>query len=423
MSRSRIGNTELISELNSRLVLHAVRVMQPTFRAQVSRSTGLKPATVTSIVNNLIDQKLLREAPATVEPNARFGRPPLMLEVNRDFKRILAIDLEPENIRVALTDVLARILDYREQKIDRFDSPESILAQISKLCRTVTGNMPARQIQGIGLSLPGLIDRQNGILHSSTNMPRWKNVPIASWLEKALGMTVRVDRSINLAALYEKWTHPELLTKKVVVISLRTGIGMSLLQDGQLYVGSGGLSGEIGHTIVDIDGKPCDCGSRGCLETFVGAPAVVAQAKALIDAGQAKALAARVKGGSPLSPELIYSLARDGDDPACSKLVRTIGRYLGIAISNLINLLGPDEVVVCGAIDAAETLLLEAIREQISLSALPRLRDGVVVRASSEREKVPLLGAAVLISQDLFELPSLRHAEFLKSHEPADANG
>jgi predicted NBD/HSP70 family sugar kinase len=185
---------------------------------------------------------------------------------------------------------------------------------------------------------------------------------------------------------------------------------MSLLEDGQLYIGSGGMSGEIGHTIIDINGAPCDCGSRGCLETFVGAPAIVARAKTMISEGRTPQLAARVKGGEALTPELIYHLARDGD-AGCADIVREIGRYLGIAVSNLINLLGPDEVVICGAIDAAEELLLRAMREQINQSALPRFREGIVVRVAAEREKLPLLGAAVLVAQDLFDLPSLRHAD------------
>ena len=420
MARSRIGNTELISELNNRLVLHAVRVMQPTFRAEVSRKIGLKPATVTSIVNNLITQQLLREVPGSVDPTARFGRPPLMLEVNSDSKRILAIDLEPDHIRVAVTDLLGRMLNYREETIDRFDTPETILAAILRLCRLMIGSMPRRHIQGVGVSLPGLIDRKNGILLSSTNMPRWKNVPVGPFLEKELKLPVRTERSLHLAALYEKWSHPGIGTKKVVLISLRTGVGMSLLEDGRLYVGSGGLSGEIGHTIIDIDGAPCECGSRGCLETFVGAPAIVTRARAMISAGRAKALSARVDSGEPLTPELLYHLARDGDAD-CAQVVREIGRYLGIAISNLINLLGPDEVVICGAIDAAEELLLRAIREQINLSALPRLREGVTVRAAAEREKLPLLGAAVLIAQDLFDLPSLTHADMPAGDRAAGA--
>jgi predicted NBD/HSP70 family sugar kinase len=413
MTRSRIGNTELISDLNNRLVLQAVRVAQPTFRAEVSRQTGLKPATVTSIVNSLIERQLLRETASPLPADTtgqRFGRPPLMLEINRDGKRILAIDLEPDHIRVGLADLLADMQVYREQPIDRFDNPDVILREVLQLCRTVLGTFPRKNLLGVGVSLPGLIDRQNGILLSSTNMPKWRNVPVATILQKELRAPVRVERAVHLAALYEMWSHPEHQNRKVLVISLRTGIGASLLLDGQLYVGAHGLDGEIGHTIVDINGRDCDCGSRGCLETFVGAPAIVARARALIADGKAKSLSDRTRGGTVNMPEALYELAREGDAD-CAHLVRDVGRYIGIAVANLINLLGPNEVVICGAIDAAEELILRAIREQVNQSALPRMRDGVVVRAAAEREKLPLLGAAVLIAQDLFELPELRHAE------------
>src|SRR5438552_14091055 len=106
MSTSQIGNSELISAVNSRLVLQAVRIMQPTYRAAVARQTGLKPATVTSIVNDLIGSRMLRETADPSRESARWGRPPLMLEVNADVKHILAVDLEPDRIRVALTNLL-----------------------------------------------------------------------------------------------------------------------------------------------------------------------------------------------------------------------------------------------------------------------------------------------------------------------------
>ena len=409
MSQSQIGNTALISRLNKRLVLHAVRVMQPTFRAEVARKTGLKPATVTSIVNLLIDQQLLREVPGTTDDGARFGRPPLMLEVNCDIKRILAIDLEPDRVRATLTDLRVNILAYHEENIDRFETPEKILARILKVSKIVLQGVPHRQLLGAGVSLPGLIDQKNGVLLSSTNMPKWIDVPIGPLLEKELKIPVHVERSMHLAALYEKWTYPHLQDRKVVIISLRTGIGMSLLLNGQLYVGMQGLDGEIGHTIVDVNGKACECGSRGCLETFVSASAIAARGREMIDAGRGVALAAALRQGRTLAPELIYELAREGDGD-CAEIVREVGRYIGIAIANVINLLAPDEIVICGAIDTAEALLLAAIRAQVNVSALPRSRANVIVRGATEKEKLPLLGAAVLIAQELFELPELRHA-------------
>jgi predicted NBD/HSP70 family sugar kinase len=420
MSRSTIGNSELISQVNKRLVLQAVRVMQPTFRAAVARRTGLKPATVTVIVNELLDQRMLREIEAPAEPGTRFGRPPLMLEVNGDVGRILAIDLEPDRIRVALTDLLVNVLEYRERPIDRFDQPEPVISHIVKMCREVLKNTPAKQLHGIGISLPGQIDQERGVLLSSTNMPKWHDVPIAQKLEKELRAPVTIDRSLHLAALYELWSNPEQMDRSVLIISLRTGVGLSLLHRGQLYRGKKGLSGEIGHCVVDINGRPCECGSRGCLETFVSASAICERAREMIKRGSGKALAELLRRKEALSPELIYRLARDGD-PDCAGIVRDVGGYIGIAIANMINLLGPDEVVICGAIDTAENLILAAVQDEINRRALPRSRENVVVRLAKEKDKLPLLGAAVLIAQDTFELPSLRHAVPDEFGEPGAA--
>jgi predicted NBD/HSP70 family sugar kinase len=426
MSQSNIGNTDLISAVNSRLVLNAVRLLQPTFRAQVSRKTGLKPATVTSIVSTLIEQGLLREVPGQVEPTARFGRPPLILEINSDARRILAMDLEPDNIRVAITDLLARPLSFAHQRIDRFNAPETILRQMIAMVKELMHHLPRKSIIGAGVSLPGLIDATNGTLISSTNMPKWKNVPVGPILEDALEVPVQVGRSLHLAAMHEKWEEPNIQDKNVVVISLRTGVGSCLIQHGQVYTGSGGMAGEIGHIIVDINGKSCECGSRGCLETFVSAGAIVARARSMLAGGEPTALSAAVRDDRELSPELIYELAAKGD-PACGAIVQEVGKYLGIAIANIINLLAPDDIIICGAIDVAEEPLLKAIRQQVQVSALPRLRESVTIRTARERERLPLLGAAVLIAQSLFELPQLKHAAFTTidglAHEHRESSG
>jgi predicted NBD/HSP70 family sugar kinase len=116
-----------------------------------------------------------------------------------------------------------------------------------------------------------------------------------------------------------------------------------------------------------------------------------------------------MRGGADLRPELIYKFARRGDRD-CAKIVTEIGKYLGLAIGNMINLFAPDEVVICGSIDMVESLFLEAVREQVQKSALPRSREGLTIRLAREKDRLPLLGAAVLVAEEMFELPSLRHA-------------
>jgi len=418
MGDLQIGNSELISTVNSRLVLQAVRLMQPTYRAAVARQTGLKAATITTIVTSLIREDMLRETEDPGSTRSRWGRPPLMLEVNGDAKRILAVDLEPDRIRVALTNILIEEQVYREKPIDRFSKPQVVCREILKLCGEVLQSVDRRRVLGVGVSLPGLIDRERGVLLTSTNMPEWQNVAIGALLRRELGVPARVERSTHLAALYEKWSDPQQQDRTILILSVRTGIGMSLMHCGELFNGNLGFDGEIGHTVVDRDGPACECGSRGCLETYIGSSAICAKAEAEIRQGRCAKLAASVRAGESLRPQLIYRLAAEGDAD-CIAIVQYIGQYLGIAVANMINLLAPHEVVVCGSIDTAGELVLEAMREEVNRRALPRTRRSVTLRLARQREKLPLLGAAVLIAEDLFQLPRLRHGAVL-ALGPAD---
>lgn len=410
MKLSNIGNNEFVSKINSRLVLQTVRMMQPTYRAEVARATQLKPATVTGIVSDLIESDLLRETTDGEPHVVKGGRPPLMLRVNGDHGRILAIDLEPDCIRVALTDLLVEIVEYREQLIDRFSEPVFVLRQIVSLCEQVlaAGKIDAADLNGVSMSLPGLIDRSQGVLLSSTNMPKWRDVNIADWIEQRLGVRPRVDRSSHLAAIYEGWSHPERQNEITLILSLRTGIGMSVLHRGELQAGWGGIDGEIGHTVVDIHGGPCECGSRGCLETFVSPAAILARVEKLFADGGGRVIRNAIEQhDEPLRPELIYRLAKEGDADSAA-IVRDVGLYIGVAAANMVNLFAPDRLVICGAIDTADELILDAVRKQIDTQALPRLRDHVELGLASAKEKSPLLGAAALIAREFFELPRLR---------------
>ncbi len=407
MDFSTIGNSDLITQVNRRLVMKAVRQLQPTYRAEVSRKTKLNPATVTGIVNELLRLRLLKEvAGEKKSPGPTGGRPPMMLELNNTARKILAIDLEPNIIRVALVGLNLEIVHYREKLINRRSQPETVIKQIIQVVEEIISRGKQRRIDGIGLSLPGMIDRDEGILISSTNMPLWKNVPIRDLLAQKLGQAPQVERSVHLAALHQDWSDnsEELNTK--LVLSLRTGIGMSLISRGELYMGAGGFEGEIGHTVIDLNGPLCECGNRGCLETFVSTDAVIERVKLAMKKNKCKAVSEALGDGEILRPELVYSLARDGDKD-CAEIVREIGRYVGLAAANLVNLLAPDKLILCGSIDTADELILEAIGQQVRQRSLPQIRDHIKIQLASALDKSPLLGAAVLVIRDIFEMPRL----------------
>lgn len=407
-SPQQVGNFELIAELNHSLVLQSVRAMQPTYRAAIARRTGLNPATVTNIVSHLLALGVLEEVvDATQAPMTKGGRPPQMLRVNAKPKQVLAIDLEPDCLRVALTDLLAEPLVHRECLIDRRSDSRTICRQMIKLCREILKEHAPVHLLGVGVSLPGLIDVNKGVALSSTNMPGWRNVPIARMLQRELGVPVHLGRSMHLAALHERWVRPQLEQERVVLLSLRTGIGMSLMERGQILGGPGSPAGEIGHTVIDLNGVHCECGNRGCLETFVSATAVVARGRRMLEAGRGQVLRELLDQHEPLRPELIYRLAHAGDAD-CMAIVRDVGRYIGLAAANVINLLAPDHLVLCGSIDTADELILDALRKEVQQRALPRLSGRVQLRLAAAREKGPLLGAAVMVAQQVFDLPDLR---------------
>ena len=404
MYEVRVGNNQNLSVFNRRAVLHAVRLLQPTYRAEVARKTQLKRPTITKIVGELQEKGYLREFVGNDELESNGGRPPQLLEINGDIGHILAIDLEPDRIRVAVTNALLGILVYRDRLIDRFSDSSVVLKQIIELCSEALQKQRNTRIQGIGISLPGLIDREKGILLSSTNMPKWKNVYIRDILSERLGLPVKVDRSSYLAALYENWLHPPLKKKNcTLVVTLRTGVGLSMIRDGIIQLGETGYDGEIGHTLIDINGQKCECGSSGCLETFISASAICKQVEKYMSQGRCDLVRRTIDQGEVLTPELVYHLASQGD-PDSIEIVDYVGKYLGIAISNMVNLFGADEVIVSGSVDMTDGLILDSIKRTLHSNTLRHLRDNtIVVRLSNAKERAPLLGAAVLVARDIFE--------------------
>lgn len=406
--KDSIVDHEMMAIANARLVLQTVRRSQPTYRAAVAKKTQLKRPTVTKIVNGLIDKGYLQEITCVSDENTRIGRPPKLLQVNANWGHILAIDLEPDHIRVGLTNLLLGMLSYRERLIDRFSEPMIVLKQIFQLCSEVLSDSHGLDSLGVGVSLPGLIDREEGMLISSTNMPKWKNVPVKKILEKELNLPVTVDRSFYLAALHESWINPIIQRDyTTLLISLRTGIGMSVIQNGRIHTGSSGLDGEIGHTVIDINGQACECGNQGCLETFVSASSICQRVNTLINKGGCRALKKIIDQGDPITPELVYQLARE-KDPDCIAIVKDIGSYIGIAISNMVNLFAANEVIISGAIDTALETMIESIKEQVFRRILSRYKDNLIIRLAEAKEKAPLMGAAVLVARNIFEMPGVK---------------
>ena len=393
-----VADVNQLGEANVATVMEAIRMLAPVSRADLARHTRFKPPTISGIVGQLVDEGLVLEGEAERSGSGR-GRPSRLLRLNSGFRSILAVDIESDHLRAAITDLNGSILNMRGQFVDRRSPPESTLRTLLDMVDELHPEMS--RIAGIGVSYPGIVDEETGTLLGSTNLPAWKNVPLRQFFQDHFDAPVTIGRAIHQAAWGEYWFRQAYQPNKMLVVSLRTGIGFALVNNGEVYRGKDGYDGEVGHTVVDVNGLPCECGRRGCLDTFLSPASITRRARALVEQGRGQRFSSLPAPGEEIDPEIIYRWARDGDAD-CREIGDDLVRYLAIGIGNLVNLFNVDTVILCGAIDIVNVELLVQLREQVRRNCLPQNWAGLELRLSRHAERSALMGAAVRAAQEYF---------------------
>ena len=257
------------------------------------------------------------------------------------------------------------------------------------------------EVAAVGFGIPCLIDQRTGVAVLAVNQAM-ADVPFRDVMTERLGMPVFVDNDANVAALAEHRAGAARGTREAVVLTIGTGIGGGLILRGELYRGSIGAGGELGHMVIDMNGPRCqgNCPNRGCVEALASGTALAREAARLAverpQSGLGRALAS---GRQPTGP-LVTELAHDGDAAAIDALA-LIGRRLGVAISSLVNIFNPEVVVIGGGVIAAGELLLGPARAVVAERALRPSRDLVRIVAARFGVEAGMVGAAVLAFNEL----------------------
>ena len=385
LKKANVARSNTIRDINRQIVLNYVRERGPISRAEIAHETALQRSTVSLIVEELRVDGLIEE----VSGESTGGRPPILLSLRTADAVAIGVDLGTKRTIVATADLAGRVME--QETFETSSEVKQTTKQIVDLARTLIKRNNGT-IEGIGISLPGVVDPQGKELFVPTF--KWRNVPLASDISTATGLPVTMDNDANAAAQAELWFgRPEIReVRDFILVLVEEGVGTGIVFDGQVYRGENGAAGEFGHMTIG-QGAPVACasGSRECWEAFASERSALARYRNLSrDQNGA---------GDVTFGELVdMALSTDG---AARTALRETAKYLGIGIANLIRGLAPEAVIVGGPIVRAWPVIADDIRNSVDgtiCRGLPSTR----IIASTLGSEPTLMGAISLVLASKF---------------------
>ena len=310
-------------------------------------------------------------------------------------KHSIGIDLGGTDIKAGLVSATGELSCQVVLPTHVDAGPKAVALRIAEATREVLAKADEQRttdIIGIGLGAPGLIIAETGVVHFSPNFPGWTDIPLVDDVKKALGiqsLPVFMDNDVNAMTLGELRHGAGVGYQSIVALTLGTGVGGGVVIDGQVYHGSRNTAGELGHTVVEPNGRYCGCGNQGCLEAYAGAKNIVERTQEKIAAGS------NTKLTSELTPKRIAAAAHAGDSLAVEIFAET-GVYIGIALTSIAHVLNPEVAIIGGGIaEAGESLLFEPIRHEFIRRAMD-IPGMMKVVPATLGNRAGIVGAAML---------------------------
>jgi predicted NBD/HSP70 family sugar kinase len=386
LKKASVARLDTIRTINRQIVLNYIRERSPISRAEISYETALQRSTVSLIVDELKTRGLVDE----LDGESTGGRPPLLLRLRTAGPMAIGVDLGTTNTVVATSDLAGRLL--HQQSFATSANAKKTLQNIIDASRELITK--EKGIEGIGISVPGLVDHESGRVHFIPHF-KWRDWSLAEEVRKATGLPVRVDNDANAASLAELWFgRPEIReTRDFIFVLVETGIGTGIVFDGQVYHGESGAAGEFGHMTIGT-GAPVACavGTRECWEAFASERAALARYRALTDPT------------SEVSFEQLVDRALGGEPAAHEALLET-AHYLGVGIANVLKGLSPSAVIVGGAIARAWTLISDRVKSAVEANSVCRGLPPARIVASTLGENPRIMGALSLVLAGKFASP------------------
>lgn len=393
----RIGNKELIKDINRSLVINEIRMNGPISRTDISKNLNLGLSTVTNIVEELENQNLVHEVG---EADSTGGRKPILLEFNYNYGYIIGIKIEENNLIFALTNLKREIIEKRVVPFKKGTNSNTVLNMVVENIEKLITKIPYnKNLMGIGVAVSGLVDQQKGKLIYS-GMLNWSNVEIGNILENKFNVPVYIDNDVNAYTLAELWYGHGRELNNFIVVTYGSGIGSGIVINKKLYTGDFGGAGEIGHMVLVAEGRKCECGQRGCLEAYASEDFIVDYIRDNIKMYSES----KIDLTEDLSIEKVYEYAKEGDMLAIDVL-RLSAKYLGYGLLSVINLLNPSTIILAGEGMIAKDIILPVINDIVKNNFFKMHEKKVQIKVSELGDEGWVIGASTLAISKLFEIP------------------
>jgi glucokinase len=314
-----------------------------------------------------------------------------------DAREVIGVDLGGTKMLVGVLDPDSKVL-WESREASTGQTEDELVELLVREVEEARGERP--EVAAVGLGIPATVDHERGIARSAVNLPL-EDLPIREIAGKRTGLPVFVDNDANVAALAEHLYGAAKGACNAVMLTIGTGIGGGLVLNGEVYRGATGAGAELGHTVIEIDGPPCqgNCPGRGCVETLASGTALGREGRAAAEREPDSALGAMLAAGETIDGKAVTEVALAGDATARG-VFDLVGSRLGVALASFANIFEPEVFVIGGGVIAAGDLLLDPARRELAARALPPMKE-IPVAAAELGSDAGMIGAAAMARIEL----------------------
>jgi glucokinase-like ROK family protein len=389
----------------------SIRKHGPLSRTEIADVTGYSRSKITSVVNKLTNLGVLEEIG---DGESSGGRRPRVLNFNSDFGYLVGVDMGATSLDIALANFDGRIIHRVAHPIEVRQGPETVLSLLRDLVLEILDQLHIQptKIYAFGMGVPGPVEFSTGLLIAPPIMPRWEAFPIRRFLQETFPCAVViVDNDVNVMALGELRAGSGMNDDNFIFVKVGTGIGAGIVCKREIYRGSNGSAGDIGHICADRNGPPCHCGNVGCLEVIASGPPIARRALEAARKDPTTVLAKIMKEqNGNLTAFDVGRAAMEGDTVA-NEIIRESGRLIGEVLASLVNFYNPSLILIGGGVSNIGHQFLASIRRGILHRSLPLSTRHLRIDTSPMGADAGVIGAIALALEHVFVVDNA-HANY-----------